>query len=77
MEITVLFFGMLAEVSGVCCKKYSGVISFGDLDHRIKDEFPEITHYLYRIAVNKEIADEYVILKDGDEIAYLPPFSGG
>ena len=77
MEIKVLFFGVLAEVAQTRFKHYRNVKSFGDLRLRIMDDFPEIVHYSYRVAVNNEIVDDDPSLKDGDEIAYLPPFAGG
>ncbi len=77
MEINVLFFGVLAEVTGESGRHYRGINSFGDLRHRIEDDFPEIVHYNYRIAVNNEIINDEPLLSPGDEIAYLPPFAGG
>jgi molybdopterin synthase sulfur carrier subunit len=77
MEINVLFFGVLAEVSGTSSKYYRGIKSFGDLRHRIEDDFPEMVHYNFRIAVNNEIINDEPLLSPGDEIAYLPPFAGG
>jgi molybdopterin converting factor small subunit len=77
MEISVLFFGVLAEVTKTSFRHYSNVRSFDDLKLRIKDEFPEMVHYNYRIAVNKEMVSDVPILNDGDEIAFLPPFAGG
>ncbi|HSL86228.1 MAG TPA: MoaD/ThiS family protein [Bacteroidales bacterium] len=77
MDIEVLFFGVLADVTGTGRKHYSDVTSFGDLKHRIEDEFPEIVHYTFRIAVNNEIVNEDPLLAGGDEVAYLPPFAGG
>ncbi len=78
MDIRVLFFGVLAEVAQTSFKHYRDIESFGDLRLRISDDFPEIISYNYRIAVNNEIiGDDPPSLKDGDEIAYLPPFAGG
>ncbi|MGD0343017.1 MAG: MoaD/ThiS family protein [Bacteroidales bacterium] len=77
MEIQVLFFGVLAEVTMTTFKHYRGITSFGDLNLRIRDDFPEIVHYNYRIVVNNEIVNEDPILKDGDEVEYMPPFTGG
>lgn len=77
MEISVLFFGVLAEVTGTQRKHYFSIKSFGDLKHRIEDDFPEIMHYNFRIAVNNKIINEEPLLTHGDEIAYLPPFAGG
>ena len=48
-----------------------------DLKIRIIDDFPEIVHYNYRIALNNEIIDGDPSLKSGDEVAFLPPFAGG
>ena len=77
MEISVLFFGVLAEVTGTARKHYSDIKSFDDLKHRIGDDFPEITHYSFRIAVNNKIVNEDPLLRQDDEVAYLPPFAGG
>jgi molybdopterin converting factor small subunit len=77
MEISVLFFGVLAEVTGAHRKHYRGIQSFGDLRHRIEDDFPEIAHYNFRIAVNNKLMNEEPLLNQGDEVAYLPPFAGG
>jgi molybdopterin converting factor small subunit len=77
MEITVLFFGIIAEVTGNFVKVYSGVQSFGDLQIRLRDEFPEISDYNFRIIHNKTFSFAEPQLSDGDEIALLPPFYGG
>jgi len=73
----VLFFGVLAEVTGTRIKHYQDIKSFGDLKHRILDDFPEIVHYYFRIAVNNKIINDDPLLSPGDEVAYLPPFAGG
>lgn len=77
MDINVLFFGVLAEVTGISFKHYRNVKSYGDLRLRIEDDYPEIVHYTYRIAVNNEIVNNDPPLNDGDEIAFMPPFTGG
>jgi molybdopterin converting factor small subunit len=77
MNITVLFFGVLAEVAQTSVKHYRDVNSFGDLKLRIEDDFPEIVYYNYRISVNREIINNELSLKDGDEVALLPPLTGG
>lgn len=77
MEVKVLFFGVLAEISGTAIKQYSDVRSLNDLQFRIRDDFPEIVHYNFRIAVNNTIIDNEADLKSGDEVAFMPPFAGG
>ena len=36
-----------------------------------------VHHQTFRIAVNQELVAEEAQLRDGDEVAILPPFSGG
>jgi len=77
MKVKVLFFGVLAEVTGTNCKHYMDVGSIGDLKLRIQDEFPEVVHYNFRISLNNEIINNDPLLNDGDEVALMPPFAGG
>lgn len=77
MEVKVLFFGVLSEITGTNLKIYREVKSIGDLKHRIQDDFPEMVHYNYRISLNNEIINNDPNLNNGDEIAFMPPFAGG
>ena len=77
MGVKVLFFGVLAEVSGTSIKHYNDVKTINDLKLKIQDDFPEIVHYNFRIALNSTIIDKEVDLKSGDEVALMPPFAGG
>ena len=77
MEIKVLFFGVLAEVTGTNIKYYREVKSISDLKLRILDDFPEVEHYDFRISLNNEIINNDPDLNDGDELALMPPFAGG
>lgn len=77
MEIEVLFFGVLADFTGIRRKHYSGIGSYSDLMHRIDDEFPGMEHYTFTVAVNKVLAAGEPLLRDGDELAFMPPFAGG
>lgn len=72
-----MFFGVLAEVAGTRMKHYNDVSSLAALKLRIEDDFPEIIHYDFRISLNSEIISDKPNLKNGDEIALLPPFAGG
>ena len=77
MEVKVLFFGVLAEVAHTAGKKYEKVKSFNDLIQMIKDDYPDFVNYNYRISLNNEILNNDPLLKNGDEVALLPPFAGG
>jgi len=77
MKVTVLFFGVLTEVTRTSLKVYEEVKTLEHLKMRITDDFPETAHYSFRMAVNNEISDGDTPLEDGDEVAFLPPFAGG
>ena len=77
MQVKVLFFGVLSEVTGVNIRHYSDVKSLGDLKVRIQDDFPEVVHYNFRFSHNNVLVENDPGLNDGDEIALLPPFAGG
>ncbi len=77
MKIKILFFGNLTEVIG------SNELSLSDIEHtdglnnNLQYDYPELKAMTYRIAVNQEIINGNISLKDGDEVALLPPFAGG
>ena len=50
-----------------------------DLIDRLSAEYPGLSKYLpySKLAVNHAIAPHETILKDGDEVALLPPVGGG
>ena len=77
MEIRVLFFGVLAEVTQTSFKHYRDIKSFDDLRLRIEDDYPEIVHYNYLISVNNELINTNPLLSNDDEVAFMPPFTGG
>jgi molybdopterin synthase sulfur carrier subunit len=77
MQVKVLFFGVLSDITGSDSKYYIDARSTGDLLHRILDEFPEIVHYNYRLSLNNEIIESDMSLNDMDEVVLLPPFAGG
>ena len=80
MSVKVLFFGMLTEKAGV---KEADVevpaegMKLGDLVELLKkDHLKQSTGPLI-LAVNEEQAHVETIVKDGDEVALMPPFAGG
>ena len=75
---TVLFFGASKEITK--SSKISFESKSNDLTGLKSDlykEFIELSDSVNAIAVNQQIVQENVPLKDGDEIAFRPPFSGG
>jgi len=77
MEINVLLFGQLTDVTGESCIKITEVTDTAELVQQLGKNYPGLKSLEYSIAVNKEIVGQNRLLKDNDEVALLPPFSGG
>jgi molybdopterin converting factor subunit 1 len=81
MRIRVLFFGQLKEITGVTQEdaELSEGARVDDLFERYGRRFPKLADFRGSIAmsVNQEYADWRRTLVAGDEVAFLPPVSGG
>jgi MoaE-MoaD fusion protein len=81
MRVRVLFFGQLKEIVGVA--EEDAEISEGarveDVFERYGRRFPKLAEFRTAIAlsVNQEYATWRSPLAGGDEVAFLPPVSGG
>ncbi len=81
MQIRVLFFGVLRDVAG----QNSDLLDLpesakvNDLLSHLQEQIPRLVDHLSCIAVsvNQEYARRESSLKSGDEVALLPPVSGG
>lgn len=80
MELPILCFGITKEITGsfqirlvIPAKR-----RVGDLLADLFDRYPALARLnSLRIAVNNEYASPDQLLHDGDEIALIPPVSGG
>lgn len=80
MEIKLLAFGIVKEIFNVdfLSLSLSERSTVAVLRNTLERRFPPIKKLAsYMIAVNNEYAGEDVILKSQDEIAIIPPVSGG
>jgi molybdopterin converting factor subunit 1 len=81
MRITVRFFAIIRERAGVSSIELDlqHGATVDDAAQRIAEQFPAIATMLPRIAwaVNQVYADRTAALHDGDELALIPPVSGG
>lgn len=81
--IRVRFFAILKDRVGreVVEIPLSGPITLRELEEKVVEMFPQMEGYLTKrrvlISVNQEFATPDTVVKDGDEVAFLPPFSGG
>lgn len=81
MKVRVLFFGMLKDLTGrgndlLTLPEHATlgdvVIHYEEMAPRLGDLAASIA-----ISINQEFAAPDALLKEGDEIAFLPPVSGG
>jgi MoaD family protein len=77
MNITVKLFGQLADVIGSNSIQVNNVSNTGDLIQQLNETHAALIHSKYKIAVNRKIIQSKTELKNGEEVALLPPFSGG
>jgi len=81
MSIRVLFFASLADIAGgrERCVESAEVTDVISVFNKFAAEFPAMeTHRAsILIALNSEFARPDTPVRDGDEIAFLPPVSGG
>ena len=81
--ITVRFFAMLKTIAKVELMEYEadGGVTAGRLKEMIAADIPALAEVLLGrsilMSVNQEFASDDTVIKDGDEVGLLPPFSGG
>ena len=80
MEITVKYFGIIADIT----QKKEEVIFVDDETNTLKKmqlkleiNYPKILVINYSIALNQKFLQNDISLKNNDIIALLPPFAGG
>jgi sulfur-carrier protein len=81
MSIRVLFFASLAEITGAREKTVdaAAVADVASVFDKFAREFPALESYRSSVlfALNSEFARLGSPVRDGDEIAFFPPVSGG
>jgi molybdopterin synthase sulfur carrier subunit len=77
MEINLLAFGQIAEVTGKSTWKMVEIKDTNILIKNLEEQFPALVKMKYSIAVNKKVIQENTTINENDTIALLPPFSGG
>ena len=81
MKIRLLFFAVLRDIAG----RSEDVLDLpdgaraGDVWQRLRDEHPALRDYIQppMIAVNESYVSAEEPLRDGDELAFIPPVAGG
>jgi len=76
-KIRILFFGVLSEETGKSEEEISFSGDLADLLVLLKHKYPSLNNHQFSTAVNQDISFKSKKLNGGDEIALLPPFTGG
>jgi sulfur-carrier protein len=81
MHVTIRLFARLREMAGASeiRRELPGGASARHAWESLVGEFPDFEDYTRAVscAVNEEYARMTTPLNDGDEVAFLPPVSGG
>lgn len=77
MRIKILLFGQLKERLGADFIEIEGAVDSDLLMVKLKNEFSVLSDISFRVAVDKNLVSEKVVLSEKSEVALLPPFSGG
>ena len=81
MRVKVLLFARLRDIAGASelVRDVAPEATAGTLWRQLTGEHPELVQYDRSIstAVNADYARMDCALRDGDEVAFLPPVSGG
>lgn len=81
MRVTVRLFARLRDIAGTGDLSREAPVgaTVADVWRALVAEFPDMARYESSIssAVNADYAKMTAALSDGDEVAFLPPVSGG
>jgi len=81
VRVTVRVFARLRDITGAAelARELAPGATIGDLWRQLAGEFPELAGYERSIssAINADYARMDQVIGEGDEIAFLPPVSGG
>ena len=77
MTIKILFFGILTDIAKTDTMELENINSISELKEKLFSDFPELKAQNFQISVNKKFIKDDLKLNSNDEIALLPPFTGG
>lgn len=77
MQVNIIIFGQIADITQTNSITVNNVKDTGELLDKLKADYPALNTAKFAIAVNKKMVKENTALYDNNTIALLPPFSGG
>jgi molybdopterin converting factor subunit 1 len=81
MKVRLLFFAVLRDIAGTDAAEWSldeGTTA-SDVWQRLRGAYAQLSDYTQppMIAVNESYAGPETVLREGDELAFIPPVAGG
>ncbi len=78
MKVTIKYFGLVAEAAGKNEEDFNfeGTLTSGELKNKCLDQLSILDRDSVQVAANQNL-DDTIEIKEGDEVALLPPFAGG
>lgn len=73
----VLFFGELKELTACTQMECNEAQNTYELRALLVQKWPVLSEKTFVLAVNRQVVHDNIPLQEGDEVALLPPFSGG
>jgi molybdopterin converting factor subunit 1 len=81
VHVTILLFARLRELTGAgeLARSVPEGSAAGDVWQALVKEYPPLAEYTraVSVAINEEYTRPAATVRDGDQIAFLPPVSGG
>lgn len=77
MSLKIKCFGLLTGIMGDDALEIEHVADTYELQQKLLERYPALGSATYRMAVGKKMITRNTPLSNGDEVALLPPFSGG
>jgi molybdopterin converting factor small subunit len=77
MQINIIIFGKLKDITGAGSFQITGVNDTNEMVTLMNNRFPALAAMQYAIAVGKDIITDNTSLRENDTVALLPPYSGG
>ena len=77
MQVTILIFGQLAEITGSRSIAIHDISDTETLKEWLQEKYPALIKFPYLIAVNKDVVSANTLLDHNSIVALLPPYAGG
>lgn len=76
-NVNVTFYGVLAELAQKPSISLHGVSNTDELKQQLLQQYPDMAKHNFIVAVNNQLINKNTSITNGDQIAVMPPFSGG